>query len=127
MIQTGRVFTRMLAWQALATCLVGLIFFFISGKHAAISGLLGGFSVIFAAAIASLIFVRNKNKQDAASILVRLLLAEIVKLVFIFTFLFLVFRHYKNLVALALIVGLMAAALVSGVAMSKMASKNASN
>ena len=122
-MKTERVFTRMLALQALATLLVGLVFFFVSGKHAAISGLLGGASVIFAASIASLIFVRNKNKQDAASILVSLLLSEMVKLIFVFTFLFLVFKHYKNLVAVALIVGLMAAALVSGVAISKMASK----
>ena len=124
MIQAERVFTRMLAWQAIATLIVGLIFFFVTGKNAAISALLGGFSVIFAAAIASLIFVRNKNKQDAASVLVSLIVSEIVKLVFIFAFLFLVFKNYKNLVAVALIVGLMAAALVSGVAISKIASKS---
>lgn len=123
MIQTERVFTRMLAWQALATLIVGLIFLLVTGKNAAISGLLGGFSVIFAAAIASLIFVRNKNIQDAASVLVSLIISEMVKLVFVFTFLFLVFKHYKNLVPLALIVGLMAAALVSGAAISMMASK----
>lgn len=123
MIQNERVFTRMLAWQMLATCLVGLIAFFITGKSAAISALLGGFSLILAAAVASLIFVRNRNKQDAASILVSLILSEIVKLVFVFTSLVFVFKYYKNLVPAALIIGLMAAALVSGAAMSKMASK----
>jgi ATP synthase protein I len=123
MIQNERVFTRMLAWQMLATCLVGLIAFFITGKSAAISALLGGFSLILAAAVASLIFVRNKNKQDPASILVSLILSEIVKLVFVFTCLVFVFKYYKNVVPAALIIGLMAAALVSGAAMSKMASK----
>jgi ATP synthase protein I len=124
MIHTERVFIRMLAWQALATTLVALIAFFISGKSAATSGFLGGFSVIFASAFASLIFARNKNKQDAASILISLIVSEIVKLVFVFTFLILVFKHYKNLVPAALIIGLMVAALVSGAAMSKMANKS---
>ncbi len=124
MIQTERVFIIMLAWQALATTLVMLIAFFISGKNAAISGFLGGFSMIFASVFASLIFARNKNKLDAASILVSLIVSEIVKLVFVFTFLILVFKHYKHLVPSALIIGLMAVALVSGAAISKMASKS---
>lgn len=124
MIHNERVFIRMLAWQTLATTLVALIAFYSSGKNAAISGFLGGFSVIFASAFASLIFARNKNKQDAASILVSLIVSEIVKLVFVFTFLILVFKHYKNLVPAALIIGLMAAALVSGAAISKTASKS---
>jgi ATP synthase protein I len=123
MIHTERVFIRMLAWQTLATMLIALLAFFISGKYAAISGVLGGFSVIFAASFASLIFARNKNKQDAASILISLIVSEIVKLVFVFSILVLVFKNYKNLVPAALIIGLMAAALVSGMAISKITSK----
>ena len=120
MIHKEPVFITMLAWQVLVTVVVGALFFFLKGKHAAISALLGGSSVIFAATFASLIFVRNKNKQDAGSILIRLILSEIVKLTFVFTFLFLVFKHYKSLFALALIIGLISAAMVSGVAMAKM-------
>jgi ATP synthase protein I len=123
MIRNERVFTRMLAWQAIATCVVSLIAFFIAGKSAVISAILGGFSLILASAVATLIFVRNRNKQDAASILVSLILSEIVKLVFVFTCLLLVFKYYKNLMPVALIIGLMAAALVSGAAISKMVSK----
>jgi ATP synthase protein I len=119
MIHTERIFIRMLAWQALATALVALITFFISGKNAAISGFLGGFSMIFASTFASLIFARNKKKLDAVSILISLIVSEIVKLVFVFTFLILVFKHYKNLVPSALIIGLMVAALASGAAISK--------
>ena len=117
-MQSERFFIKMLAWQALATSVVGLVAYVISGKSAAISGMLGGFSVVFAAAFASLIFARNKNKQDATAILVSLILAEVVKLVFIFMFLVLVFKQYKSLVPAALIAGLMAAAIVSGATIS---------
>jgi ATP synthase protein I len=119
MMQSERVFIKMLAWQMLATCIVGLVAFVIGGKSAAISGFLGGFSVVFATAFASLVFARNKNKQDATAILVSLILAELVKLAFIFIFLFLVFKQYKSLVPAALIAGLMAAAVVSGATISQ--------
>jgi ATP synthase protein I len=118
MLLTNRVFTKMLTWQAIATCVVASIFMLITGKNAAISALLGGFAIIFAAFLASLIFTRNRNKQDAAAILVSLILSEIIKLVMVFSFLFIVFKQYTNLVPVALIIGLIAAAMVSGVAMS---------
>lgn len=123
MTQINSVYTKMLVWQMLATGFVGLIIFFISGKSAAVSACLGGFSIILGAGFASLIFVRNSKKQDAASILAGLLISEMVKLVFVFSFLFLVVKHYKSLVPVALIIGLMAAALVSGAAMNKIINK----
>ena len=123
MILTNRVFTSMLVWQLAATCMASMILMMITGKHAAISAILGGCSVIFASAIASLIFVRNRNKSDAAAILVSLIISEMVKLIFIFTFLFLVFKHYKSLVPLALIIGLIVAVMVSGAAMGKLINK----
>ena len=113
----------MLAWQLLATILVCVASFFVTGKSAAISAFLGGFSVVFASAFAALIFARNKNKKDATAILLSLLMAEGVKLLFVFIFLFLVFTQYKSLVPFALIIGLMAAALVSGVAISSQQQK----
>ena len=113
----------MLAWQTGATSVLASTTYFFYGKHAAISAFLGGFSIIFAAAIASIIFVRNRNKHDAAAILISLIMSEIVKLLFIFTFLFLVFKHYKNLVPVALIIGLIVALLMSGAAMSKLVTK----
>lgn len=118
MIQTERLFIKMLAFQTLATCVVSLTAFVISGKNAAISAFLGGFSVVFASAFASLVFARNRNRHDATAILISLILAEAVKLVFVFIFLFLVFKQYKNLVPFALIAGLMAAAVLSGATIS---------
>jgi F0F1-type ATP synthase assembly protein I len=123
MIQTKRLFIKMLAFQTLATCVVGLIALVTGGKSAAISGLLGGFSVVFASAFASLVFVRNRNKHDATAILISLILAEVVKLAFVFIFLFLVFKQYKSLVPFSLIVGLMAAAVLSSATISSQQKK----
>ena len=123
MILTNRVFATMLAWQTGATSVLTSITYFFYGKHAAISAFFGGFSIIFAAAIASAIFVRNRNKHDATAILISLIVSEIVKLLFIFTFLFLVFKHYKNLMPVALIIGLIVALLMSGAAMGKLITK----
>jgi ATP synthase protein I len=113
-----RLYIQMLIWQLLATSLVALVAFFIFGKSAAISAFLGGFSVVFASGFASLIFARNKNKHDATAILISLILAELVKLAFVFMFLFLVFKQYKSLVPAALIAGLIVAAVLSGATIS---------
>ena len=126
MIHTKSVFITALAWQAIAACFSAVVIFFFLGKNAAISALLGGFSVVLGASFASLIYIRNSKKnivQDGASILTSLLLSELVKIIFIFAFLLMVFKHYKSLVPVALIVGLIAAALASGVAISKIERK----
>lgn len=126
MIQIKSVFITALTWQVIAASVSGGALFFVLGKNAAISALLGGFSVILGASFASLIYVRNSKKkivQDGASILTSLLLSEMVKIIFIFAFLLMVFKHYKSLVPVALIVGLIAAALASGVAISKIEHK----
>lgn len=115
----ARFYINMLVWQSLATGMVGLVGFAVAGKSAAISALLGGFSVVFATAFASLIFARNRNKHDATAVLVSLITAELVKLAFIFIFLFLVFKQYKSLVPAALIAGLIVAAVLSGATISK--------
>jgi ATP synthase protein I len=122
-MQTERLYIKMLVWQTLATSVVGLVAFVVDGKSAAISALLGGFSVVFASAFASLIFARNRNKQDATAILTSLIVSELVKLTFVFMFLFLVFMQYKSLVPAALIAGLIAAAVLSGATISSQQKK----
>jgi ATP synthase protein I len=117
-MQIYHVFIKMLAWQVIATCTVALAAFILVGKNASISAFLGGFSVVFATTFSSLIFARNKNKSDATAILVSLIVAELVKLAFIFMFLFLVFKQYKSLVPAALIAGLIVAAVLSGATIS---------
>ena len=125
-MQIKSVFITALAWQVIAASVCGVVLLVIDGKSAAISALLGGFSVVFGATFASLIYIRNNKKktvQDSASILTSLLLSEMVKLIFIFAFLLMVFKHYKSLVPVALIIGLISAALASGAAITKIEHK----
>jgi ATP synthase protein I len=115
---TAAVFSKMLRLQLIATAIVALASLAISGLHAGLSALLGGAAVIIAAFVASKI--AQRKSVEAAAVLVNLLKAEAVKVLIIIVLLFLVFKVYKQLVPFALIIGLAAAALVSGAAMSKL-------
>ena len=115
---TVAVFSKMLRLQLIATAIVAIASLAISGLHAGVSALLGGAAVIIAAFIASKI-AQRKN-VEAAAVLVNLLKAEAVKVLIIIVLLFITFKVYKQLVPFALIIGLAAAALVSGAAMSKL-------
>lgn len=115
---TAAVFSKMLRLQLIATATVAIASLAISGLHAGISALLGGAAVIIAAFIASKI--AQRKSVEAAAVLVNLLKAEAVKVFIIIVMLFVTFKVYKQLVPFALIIGLAAAALVSGAAMSKL-------
>ena len=115
---TAAVFSKMLRLQLIATATVAIASLAISGLHAGISALLGGAAVIIAAFIASKI--AQRKSVEAAAVLVNLLKAEAVKVLIIIVMLFVTFKVYKQLVPFALIIGLAAAALVSGAAMSKL-------
>jgi len=114
------VFSKMIRWQLMATLVVVVLAFLIAGKHAGVSALAGGFSVILGAFVASKIAQRSQNSGDATNVLVNLLKAEAVKILIIVALLFVTFKLYKQLVPFALIAGLAAAALLSGAAMSKL-------
>ena len=115
---TAAVFSKMLRLQLIATAIVAIASLAISGLHAGVSALLGGAVVIIAAFIASKI--AQRKSVEAAAVLVNLLKAEAVKVLIIIVLLFITFKVYKQLVPFALIIGLAAAALVSGAAMSKL-------
>ena len=115
---TAAIFNKMLRLQLIATGFVALASLAISGLHAGVSALIGGTAVVVAAFIASKIAQRKNS--EAAAVLVNLLKAEAVKVCIIFVLLFITFKVYKQLVPFALIIGLAAAALVSGAAMSKL-------
>jgi len=114
------VFSKMIRWQLMATLVVVVLALLIAGKHAGVSALAGGFSVILGAFVASKIAQRSQNSGDATNVLVNLLKAEAVKILIIVALLFVTFKLYKQLVPFALIAGLAAAALLSGAAMSKL-------
>ena len=115
---TAAVFSKMLRLQLIATAIVAIASLAISSLHAGLSALLGGAVVMIAAFVASKI--AQRKSVEAATVLVNLLKAEAVKVLIIIVLLFITFKVYKQLVPFALIVGLAAAALVSGAAMSKL-------
>jgi ATP synthase protein I len=110
-------FSGMLRSQLLATVAVGLAAYAISGKHAGISALAGGLAVLLAAFFASKIAQGKSN--NASAILMRMLKAELVKIILIILFLIGIFKGYKELVPGALIAGLAVTAIISGAAISK--------
>lgn len=115
---SSNIFSKMLRLQLIATSVVAVLAFVISGSHAAISATAGGVAVIAGAFIAAKI--AQSKKKDATAVLVSLLKAEAVKVLVIVILLFITFKVYKQLVPFALISGLAAAALISGAAMSKL-------
>ena len=115
---TASVFSKMLRLQLIATVVVVVASSVISGLHAGASALIGGTAVIIGACMASKI--AQRNNKDATTVLVNLLKAEAIKIAIIFVLLLITFKVYKQLVPFALIMGLAAAALVSGAAMSKL-------
>ena len=117
-LATNKVFSEMLRWQLSATAVVTVIALLISGLHAGVSAVAGGLSVVIGAFVASKI--AQRHKKDASAILINLLKAEAVKILVIVVLLFITFKVYKQLVPFALIVGLAAAALFSGAAISKL-------
>ena len=117
-ITTASIFSKMLQLQLIATAVVAIASLLISGMHAGVSALIGGAVVVVGAFLGSKI--AKRTKQDATATLINLLKAEAVKVLVIFVLLLMVFKIYRQLVPFALIVGLAAAALVSGAAMSKL-------
>lgn len=110
-------FNTMLRAQWVATMVVAFVAYFISGKHAGLSALAGGFSVLIAAFVATKI--ANTKSKNPSVILVSMLKAELVKILLIVVLLFLVFKYYQALVPGALLAGLGVAAIISGIAVSR--------
>ncbi|OAM51985.1 hypothetical protein A7981_00370 [Methylovorus sp. MM2] len=117
--KTASVYKQMAKWQIMATLLVAVAAFLIAGIHGAVSALAGGGSAIVGGFAASLIAKRSERNKEAGAILIGLLKAEAVKIFTIIALLFITFKVYSDkLVPLALIVGLGAAAILSGAAVT---------
>jgi len=112
-----QVFKRMIKMQIVALLIVGFATFAFAGLHGGLSAIAGGFAAIVGGYFASFV-ASDKPHQDASSILIRLIKAEAIKILIIVLMLWLTFKLYKNLVPLALILGLATVALLSGAALS---------
>jgi ATP synthase protein I len=110
-------FGGMLRSQLLATAAVAIIAFVIYGMNASLSAIAGGLAVTLASFIASKVAV--SKRQDAASVLGSMLKAELIKIVLIVLFLYIAIIKFEDLVPWALIIGLAAAAIISGASISK--------
>ena len=115
-IKTADVFGQMLKWQLLATAAVAVLALWLAGSHSAFSALAGGGAAIVGGFVASCVARRGDNKKQAGAILIDLLKAEASKILVIVLLLWATFKIYTNVVPLALILGLAAAALLSGAA-----------
>lgn len=116
---TNNVYRKMMALQLKATVVVALLAFVLSGMHASFSVLAGGLSVTIGVWVASRVANRTAQSDQASSVLINLLKAEAIKILVVALLLFLTFRFYQQLVPFALIVGLAAAAFLSGAALAK--------
>ena len=110
-------FGAMIRSQLLATAVVAIVAFVASGMNAGLSAIAGGLAVTLAAFIAAKVAI--SKRKDAASVLGSMLKAELIKIVLVVLFLYITFREFEALVPWALIIGLAAAAIISGSAISK--------
>jgi len=123
--KTADVFRQMAKWQILATSVVAIGAFFLSGLHGALSALAGGWAAIAGGYAASLIAKRGDDKKEPGAILISMLKAEAVKIIVIAALLLITFKVYtENLVPLALILGLAASAILSGAAVTSLNEKS---
>lgn len=123
--KTAIMFRKAAKWQLLATAAVAVAAFFLKGMHGALSALAGGGAAIAGGYVASLVAGRGEQNKEAGAILANLLKAEAVKILVIVILLWITFKMYAgNLVPMALIFGLAAAALLSGAAMSALDDKS---
>jgi ATP synthase protein I len=119
-VEARAVYRNMLRWQWLSTLAVAIIALLLAGIHAAVSVVLGGASVITGAYVASKVAANVAENAEASTVLINMLKAEAIKIALIALILFVVFKNYAQLVHMALIAGLAAAALFSGAALAKL-------
>ena len=111
------LYKRAAKWQSISTLAIAFLAFWFAGLPGTISALIGGGVVLISGFIASRIAKRSENSMNSGAILLGLLKAEAVKILVIILLLWLGFEIYaENMVPLALILGLAAAALLSGTA-----------
>ena len=110
-------YKKMIVRQLVFGTVVAIILGFIFTIHAGLSLLAGIMPVVLGVVVASPI-ANKKNKDNPASIVINALKAEAIKILLILVVLWLEFKFYSDLVPMALVFGLIAAALISAIAIS---------
>ena len=109
-----KMIVRQLIFGIITAIILGLIF---QSIHTGLSLLAGIMPVVLGVIVASPIATK-RNKNNPSSIVMNALKAEAVKILIILIMLWLEFKFYIELVPMALILGLVMAALISGLAIS---------
>ena len=112
-------YKKMIVRQLIFGFLAAIVLGFIFTIHTGLSLLAGIMPVVLGVIVASPIATK-KNKNNAGSVVINALKAEAVKIFLVLGLLWLEFKFYSELVPIALVVGLIVAALISGMAISDM-------
>ena len=108
-----KMIVRQLVFGVSGAIALGILF----DIHAGISLLAGVMPVVIGVLVASPI-ANKKNNDNPGGIVINALKAEAVKIFLILALMWLEFKFYNDLVPMALVVGLVMAALISGIAIS---------
>jgi ATP synthase protein I len=108
-----KMIVRQLVFGVSGAIALGILF----DIHAGISLLAGVMPVVVGVLVASPI-ANKKNNDNPGGIVINALKAEAVKIFLILALMWLEFKFYNELVPMALVVGLVMAALISGIAIS---------
>lgn len=118
-ISIAGLFKQTAKWQSISTLAVAFLAYCFAGLPGTVSALIGGGAVLIGGFVASLIAKRSENSTDSGAILVNMLKAEATKVLIIILLLWLGFKMAAgNIVPLALMAGLAAAAILSGAALT---------
>lgn len=112
-----------LRWQLIIMMFLAFVSWTYVGFHAAASTILGGSAIILGGYI-GVGAIRNSSNATAGTILIAMLKAEAVRIIIIIFILLIAFKFYKELVPMALIGGLAATALISGVGLRTLGNEN---
>ena len=104
----------------LASVVTAAIVFVFFGMHAGISLLLGAVPVIVGLLVSTPIAYKSHDTKKASTIVISALKAEAVKILIIIFLLWLAFKFYEQIVPLANICGVIIAAIVSGISVTKL-------
>lgn len=118
-ISIAGLFKQTAKWQSISTLTVAFLAYWFAGLPGTVSALIGGGAVLIGGFVASHIAKRSENSTDSGAILINMLKAEASKILIIVLLLWLGFKiTADNIIPLALMAGLAAAAILSGVALA---------
>lgn len=126
---TSRALRKAARWQIIVTVLISGVSLLVADAGAAISAMAGGASVIAGGLVgfAVLAVTQRLNGVTPTFILMSLLKAEAIKVLVIVTLLLVIFRYYRGLVPLFLILGLAGSVLASGAGLRTMNNEDNEN